>query len=308
MKISLCIVTYNRSKDMERLLDNLLELEDLPEQIVIIDDSEEPDTENIVENKREELEQKTKVYYNRSGEKRTFGESRNEAIENAEHEIINFIDDDTILTENYFTTLRQTYKEFPEAAGVGGPAITTDLELKPLVEILHSDKNQNKYNKYGEVKDESDKWIPSKPVETDTFRGANMSFKKQKLQEINGFDPGYKGTGYREEQDVMIRLRKKGEKLIYQPELKLYHLQTQTGGTRDINVETEYWKGRNMIRFVKKNFPQTYPIFLLKLLVKTKDGDIPPIWKDLLGAIIYRKPGRLHKWKGYTDEILNKSS
>jgi GT2 family glycosyltransferase len=222
----------------------------------------------------------------------------------AENKIISFIDDDIHLPDNYFTVMRKAYEEYPEAAGIGGPAITTDRSLEKLVEILETDEIQNKFNKYGEVRDESDRWVPSKPLEVDTFRGANMSFRKEKLEEIGGFDPGYKGTGFREEQDVMVRLRKKGEKLIYHPELKLHHIRADTGGTRDANVETEYWKGRNMIKFVKKNFPETYHLFLIKMLFKTKDGDIPSIWKDMAGALIYRRPQRIHKWRGYIDEIL----
>lgn len=300
MKYTVGIITYERPQYVERLLKSILDGEELPDEIVIVDDSESEETEERVQG-LDFPEVISLNYIHREG-KTIQGEARNLLIEEAEGDVICFLDDDTEVTETWLKALKQTYGEDEEVAGVGGPAVVTDDEKEPRYEIIREKENQNHFNKYGESQDMSGRWIPPEPVETDRFIGANMSFRKEKLEEYGGFSTDYQGNGYREEDSFMVKLWKNDEKLIYHPEAKVYHFTAPEGGSR-ASKDAIYWKGRNLIRFTKENFPENYHKALIRLTFKT-DHYPPPLWKDFLGMIIYRKPERIWKFKGYLDEVI----
>ncbi|MFB6145276.1 MAG: glycosyltransferase family 2 protein, partial [Candidatus Nanohaloarchaea archaeon] len=110
------------------------------------------------------------------------------------------------------------------------------------------------------------------------------SFRKDLLEQIGGFDPGYGGNGWREETDVMAALRERGGKLLYNPDAKVHHIQADSGGARMYGKEFWYWGARNHIRFLKKHFSERLHLSLLMTMFSTK-GDLPPVWKLPLKAI-----------------------
>ena len=69
------------------------------------------------------------------------------------------------------------------------------------------------------------------------------------------YDPNYRGTGYREESDLQLQVRKLGYKIIYDPRLYVYHLCFEEGGNRFTKdtIGRFYWKARNNAYFVSKN-------------------------------------------------------
>lgn len=299
MRYAVGIITYERPEYVEKLLDSILEGTELPDEIVIVDDSDNDKTEKIV-NKVDFPDQIDLNYSHREG-KTIQGEARNKLVGKTECDVICFLDDDTEVTDSWLKSIKETF-EFEDVSGVGGPAIVVDEDRNPRYELIRDDQNQNYFNKYGETQDMSGRWIPSKPVETDRFIGANMAFRKDKIEEYGGFSADYKGNGFREEDSLMVKMWKNNEKFIYHPEAKAYHYTAPEGGAR-ASRNAKYWKGRNLIRFTKESFPENYRKALLRLLIKT-DYQPPPIWKDFLGIIVYRKPERLWKFKGYIDEVL----
>lgn len=299
MKFSAGIITYERPEHTERLVNSILQGEELPEEVVIVDDSDSGKTEEKV--RKIEFPEEVSLNYIRRKGKTIQGEARNKLVEEAQGDVICFLDDDTEATETWLKSLKEVYED-EEVTGAGGPAIVTDEEKNPRYEIIKSEENQNHFNKYGESQDMSGRWIPPEPVDTDRFIGANMSFRKGKIQEYGGFSADYKGNGFREEDSLMVKMWKNDEKFIYHPEAKVYHFTAPNGGSR-ASKNAIYWKGRNLIRFTKENFPENYHRALLRLLFKT-DYYPPPLWKDIAGTVIYRKPERLWKFKGYLDEVL----
>lgn len=300
MDISVGIITYRRPECVERLLNSLQEQTRQPDEIIIVDDSPDEETAEVVRGFNKESNVSTEYIHN--VEKSIQGEARNKVIQSANGDVICFLDDDTYAVESWLEAIEATYEENPEAVAVGGPALDTDEELNLEVELDKSPENQNKFNMYGEVKDNSNCWVPSETVETHKYRGANMSFKKEVLKEVGGFDSNYKGNGFREDDDVMAQIWKKGEKMLYAPEAQVYHLRTEEGGSRaDDNLA--YWQGRNLIYFVKKNFPENFNMAIFRLILHT-DGQPPPIWKDVVGMFVYQDFSRIQKFRGYIAELI----
>ena len=97
-----------------------------------------------------------------------------------------------------------------------------------------------------------------------------MSFRRQALMDIGGFDVRYGGTAHLEETDVCLRVRRLGFAMRFEPAAALTHLSLQTGGCRELDLERWlYWYGHNYMLFALKNLPRlALPLFLAERLVK----------------------------------------
>jgi GT2 family glycosyltransferase len=73
------------------------------------------------------------------------------------------------------------------------------------------------------------------------------------------YDENYGGTGYREESDFQMQVRKLGYKIIFEPRFYAYHLALESGGNRYSDLEDRmYWKWRNHTYFM---FKWRYPLY-----------------------------------------------
>ncbi|MFB6214213.1 MAG: glycosyltransferase family 2 protein [Candidatus Nanohaloarchaea archaeon] len=276
------IITYNRPQYVKRLLRSLDGQTVTPDEIVIVDDSDNRQTQEVISEFSDESDIPVRSFYSQG--KTIQGTARNRIIEEAEGDVICFLDDDTVCSDGWLEAIEETYRENPDAAGVGGPALDVNEDLELLHDIERNEESQCTVNRYGEIEDRSDVWVPPRTVEVDLFRGANMSFRKDILEQIGGFDPGYGGNGWREETDVMAALRERGGKLLYNPEARVNHIQADSGGARMYGKEFWYWGARNHTRFLKKHFSERLYLSLLMTMFSTK-GDLPPVWKLPLKAI-----------------------
>jgi GT2 family glycosyltransferase len=118
MQFSLIICTYMRPEPLLALLRSVQRQTLYPAEILIIDGSVDNKTKLILDqNKVENLK-----YFIVPDNERGLTKQRNFGIRNvaANCDIVCFLDDDTILEENYFVELIKTYEIYPEALGVGG--------------------------------------------------------------------------------------------------------------------------------------------------------------------------------------------
>ncbi|WP_395051102.1 glycosyltransferase family 2 protein [Flavobacterium sp.] len=118
MKFSLIICTYMRPIPLLRLLQSVQLQSKYPDEILIIDGSTNTETERLFqENKFANLH-----YFMVPEEHRGLTRQRNYGIERVadDVEVVCFLDDDTVLEQDYFEQLLKTYEIRPEALGVGG--------------------------------------------------------------------------------------------------------------------------------------------------------------------------------------------
>ena len=287
--VTLVIPTYNRSEPLKGTLDSILKTDNEPDQIMVVDDSSGDKSKKVCE--AHELE----VEYIRPENSINLPHARNVAIENSETEIIAFVDDDVKFADGWCEAIKTSFED-QNVGAVGGPTFEYNGdELKnPLIE---SDKNQNIITEEGFIQDCSTYWKPSKPVETDTLRGANMAFRRSVLEEINGFDEEYKGNSYREDTDICVRVSKAGYKLIYNPEAELEHLYIDEGGCRDKSRDFWYTLGLNHRRYVEKNFSKYRMAHLESFLFSWSYGPYS-LLKIVLSSVKNKNPDRLSYLKG----------
>ena len=127
MDFSLVICTYMRAQPLLRLL-NSVEIQTFyPNEILIIDGSTDNETEQILN-----VNQFSKLkYFKVKDNQRGLTNQRNFGIEKVsdESEVICFLDDDTVLENDYFEQLINTYNIHHKALGVGG-YITNEVVWK----------------------------------------------------------------------------------------------------------------------------------------------------------------------------------
>lgn len=107
-----------RPQSLLQLLQSIQEQTVYPDEILIIDGSTNKETEKVLNEKHFE----NLSYFSVPPEHRGLTKQRNFGIGRVEEEIevVCFLDDDTVLENDYFEELIKTYAIYPEALGVGG--------------------------------------------------------------------------------------------------------------------------------------------------------------------------------------------
>lgn len=243
MRFSLIICTYKRPKAIITLLKSVEKQLLYPNEIIIVDGSEDDATQKtFTENIFKNLS-----YFKVSKENRGLTKQRNYGISKVSNsiDIVCFLDDDIVLTENYFQQLLSTYKTHPNAGGVGGyianevswrvlknneKATYTEYEIDGYARPLGVRNVVRKF--FGLLSDKPPCIMPefsnglsigslppnNKIYKVDHFMGGVSSFKKEVVSSIK-FSTYFEGYGLYEDSDYCLRVSKK------------YQLYVNTGAT-----------------------------------------------------------------------------
>lgn len=280
MSFTVGIVTYERPTLLSNTLDSLIEQMEYPEKVVVIDDGVDTAVRDVAAEYRDRFnERDVDMQYIHRSEGGTMQSARNRVIEEATTEHVAFVDDDTWCHRRWLATLSESFDSL-DITGIGGPAIRVDDDREPTDDIIRSADILNELNEYGEVVDASGRWIPPEPVEVDVFRGANMVFERSALLEVGGFDGGYLGPEIFEEWDVMYKLKQNGHTLLYHPNARVDHFETDTGGSRarlEQRNEDAYWFALNSILFKKQHAEDRFWRAMWRLLYAGTDDNLPTV-------------------------------
>jgi N-acetylglucosaminyl-diphospho-decaprenol L-rhamnosyltransferase len=91
---------------------------------------------------------------------------------------------------------------------------------------------------------------PSEPVETDWMLGAFLMLRREMLEELGGFDEGFRLYG--EDIDLCYRAAKAGWERWYVPEAVVRHRHAALSDRRFLTRHT-LWHWRSILRFVRKH-------------------------------------------------------
>jgi glycosyltransferase involved in cell wall biosynthesis len=233
-KTALIICTYMRPKPLVTLLDSVFKGVLIPSEILIIDGSIDEETRVALEEKK----YKNLHYHKVSEAQRGLTKQRNYGIEQVSDvmEIVCFLDDDTIVSQEYFKELISSYDRFPEALGVGG-YITNEVNWRPLEVGAQISTNQFAYD--GWVRSDGARFVLRKKLGLDSnvapgympefshgrsvsflppsgktypveqFMGGVASYKKEMLDSYK-FSEYFEGYGLYEDADYTLRLSNVG--------------------------------------------------------------------------------------------------
>ncbi|WP_415370655.1 glycosyltransferase family 2 protein [Patiriisocius sp. Uisw_047] len=236
-KTALIICTYMRPIPLVTLLDSVFKGALIPSEILIIDGSIDDETKIALEEKI----YRNLHYHKVSEAQRGLTKQRNYGIEQVSDamEIVCFLDDDTIVSQEYLKELISTYDRFPEALGVGG-YITNEVKWQPLEVGAQISANQFAYD--GWVRSDGSRFVLRKKLGLDSnvapgympefshgrsvsflpssgktypveqFMGGVASYKKEMLDN-HKFSEYFEGYGLYEDADYTLRLSNEG--LLY---------------------------------------------------------------------------------------------
>jgi succinoglycan biosynthesis protein ExoA len=146
---------------------------------------------------------------------------RNMAAATAGGEILYFLDDDSMVLPQFLQRSVSHYRNNSVAA-VGGPSLTpeSDTPLQQAFGMVLSSRFgsggvRNRYRKNGHVRETGDEELIL----------CNLSISSQVFRAFNGFDERLYPN---EENELMVRMRKKGLVLVHDPNLAVYRSQRRT--------------------------------------------------------------------------------
>jgi len=175
--------------------------------------------------------------------------ARNAALALTERPLVVFLDDDVRLEPGCLQAHRQALQQ----DGIGG----TVGAIEERGMAWNARRTMNRVGPGGRV---HTCLQGTRAVDVQSVKGCNMGFRRQVLQAVGGFDPGYRGTAFLEETDVSERVRRAGWRLRFVPQAALVHLSAPAGGVRVGDPQrTSWWRFHNTGRFLARNRPAALP-------------------------------------------------
>jgi glycosyltransferase involved in cell wall biosynthesis len=264
MHISVIICTYNRSKLLKNSLGSLQKLnipEDLSFELIVVDNNSTDDTQEVVKSFLPESKMKKRYVFEAC---QGLSNARNRGIKETESDILVFTDDDMEFDPNWLLEISSVFKKY-DCICVAGKIIPKWPQGKPpwLIDdgpyqIPSFDGRFDLGNLEHEIK---------KPL-----FGGNMAFKRTAFKEYGFFrtDLGRSGNTFlsNEETEFCNRLFAAGEKIVYSPNAKVYHLLNNSHGTKSYYLKRMFSYGKSNIRMKYESNKVADDISILYLMKK----------------------------------------
>lgn len=226
LKTTLIIATYNWPEALDLVLRSVIRQNELPDEVIIADDGSKDKTAQLIKEYQGNFPiPLLHIWHEDNGFR--LSEIRNLGIAKARYEYIIQIDGDVILHPDFV----KEHKKFAQkncfitgSRVLLSPEISKkSLEKKNIDFNVFSEGVNNRFNAIHFPFYNTFSKPENSPMEkmTTRIRGCNMSFWKQDLLEVNGYDEDFVGWG-REDSDIVIRLIKKG---CFRKKIKLAAIQ-----------------------------------------------------------------------------------
>lgn len=249
-KVTISVLTYNRSQLLEELIASLCELQYSSLEIIVIDNYSRDGTEQMIQ------KYLPRVNYIRNDE--NIGVvARNIGLEKAEGDIVITLDDDvTGITDDDIANIINIFSAKPTISAVNFKVV--DPANDEIINWVHHCK----------VEDYHDMVFDTYEI----TEGA-VAFSKKALDEVGYYSPHYFIS--HEGPDLAFRLLEAGYDVIYTGSVSVHHF-TAEGGRE--NWRNYYYDTRNQFWLAGRNFPVSYSLVylsrgLLSMLVYSlRDG------------------------------------
>jgi GT2 family glycosyltransferase len=235
---SVVIATYNRGTWLLDTIEHVMRNEYPQFELIVVDQTKE--YEPTVTGRLDEARQKYGFQYVRLPFPcLTF--ARNVGLKHAKGDVVIFCDDDVVVAADYIEQHVRCYSD-PAVGAVAGRVVSKmDAALSHPSGAIGRVMPDGSFiaNFHGEQRGE-----------VDFGMGCNMSFRRSALEEVGGFDERYTGGFYREEGDAFARVKRRGHRVVFEPDACLEHLASPDGGCRkDVLLPRMYTTFRNETLF-----------------------------------------------------------
>ena len=237
MKVTISILTYNRSKYLKKLLTSLISLDYKPFEIIVIDNHSEDDTQQMM------TDEFPYISYIRT-ERNIGAEARNLGMKKALGDIIITLDDDIIgLDDDAILNIVKWFSADTDLGALNFKVI--DALTGGLCNWVHHYKPED---------------YSHKDFITYEITEGAVAFRKLAL-ERSGYYPENFFLSH-EGPDLAFRLLENGLKVIYSSEIVVEHYTANEGRTSWRNY---YFDTRNQFLLAARNFPVGYALRYLTM-------------------------------------------
>ncbi len=211
-KVSIIICAYNRANFVKKglnALNNQTSKKHLYE-VIIVDNNSKDETKEVCERFISSYPELNLRYVLETKQGLSF--ARNKGINEAQANIISYIDDDATARNDFVENLLSAFENNPDFEALGG-------RVEPIYENGKEPLWMSRFVfgivakvDYGNVEKEFPKKFPT---------GCNMAFRKEILQKYGGFntDIVYRG----DERYVFLKLKENNVKILYAPNVFVNH-------------------------------------------------------------------------------------
>lgn len=251
--ISVIIPCYNGEKHIDHCLTSLLSLEFKDYEIIVIDDGSDDNSQEILR----EYENNQKVRLILNNESLGPAIRRNQAVKQAQGEILFFLDIDTRIEPNALANLNKAFKNNKKMGGGQAKLIlgnTNKLDsaghyLSPIgfPYEIGAGESIDKFNQKLKI-------LGGKT--------AGFAVRKDVFNQINGFDEDY--FIYGEDTDLSWRIWLVGSEVYYLPKVKVRHFQ-KSSLNKETNYRVFYEGAKNNITNLFKNLSFRRLIWMLPI-------------------------------------------
>ncbi len=184
-------------------------------EIIIVDDYSTDNTKEFFSNNN-------KITYVRNEKNKGFAYSCNKGAEKAKGDILIFLNNDTLIVNDICKSVINTFRNFKNIGIVGGKLLYEDNTIQHAGILIYPDKHlghlfkEFPYNYHN----------ANKIRFLQAVTGAFFCIKKELFLKIGKFDENFK-NGF-EDVDLCFRVTQNGYRIIYNPDICLYHFEEKT--------------------------------------------------------------------------------
>ena len=212
--ISLVICTYNRCRYLPEALQSIKAQTLSPQkfELIIVDNNSTDDT-SIIAHRFIASNSQLNIRYCFEASK-GLSYARNRGIKEAGFPVVNYVDDDAILSPVYLEAMLDFFNNHPDAAGAGGKVI-------PKYEAGTAPNWMSKYldGFVGKIDFGDELQLFTTAMKYPV--GCNMAYKKEVLQKAGGFNDALKFRS--DDKYIFYQVKKISDKIYYVPDAWLYH-------------------------------------------------------------------------------------
>ena len=251
--VSIIILNWNRPDDTVECLKHVRNLKYTNKEIIVVDNGSN-------DNSLEILEKEKDILLVKNIRNRGFTGGHIDGLKHAQGEYILILNNDAAIKTNYISEGLKYFQDNSVAA-VGGRAYLWNKDYPELSENnpYYAYQEINPVTAEGIFKNEDD----GIPREVNTVSGSGVLLRRSVLDQIGYLYEPY--FAYYEETDLFARMKRAGYKVLYSPELSIWH---KSGSS-----STPYFQYRQLFRnrfiFAVRNFDSEYIGPFIKSYVKT---------------------------------------
>jgi GT2 family glycosyltransferase len=227
------ICTRNRAASLRETLTaffNLAPTSDYEYELVVVDNGSTDATRVIIAECMAKLPTRHRgrlryCYESHSG----LSNARNAALRTAIGDVLVFIDDDIWPSANWLDEIADEFATDPNLSLLGGRVLLAQAHLQPVGIVVREQRQ-----------------VFTTPDGAGMIIGANIAFRRELLMKVGGFDPrlGAGGTfAAGEDVDFVYRAMKAGYKLLYAPNVMVYHNHDRVSREQACTLEYKYGNG-----------------------------------------------------------------